>query len=62
VSESTLGRAANMGMGISVFLIDEWYDVDTLEDMMRLKRDLEKPLNGSFDCENTYGMMGGIDI
>ena len=51
-----------MGMGISVFLIDEWYDVDTLEDMMRLKRDLEKPLNGSFDCENTYGMMGGIDI
>ena len=56
---ATLERAASVG--ISVSLIDEWYDVDTWEDVVRLKRDLEKPLDGCFDCENTCGMMGGMD-
>lgn len=57
---ATLERAASVG--ISVSLIDEWYDVDTWEDVVRLKRDLREPLDGSFDCENTCGMMGGMDI
>ena len=60
VMGATLERAASMG--ISVSLIDEWYDVDTWEDVMRLKIDLEKPLDGCFDCENTYGMMDGMDF
>lgn len=50
-----------MGRGLSVSLIDEWYDMDT-EDLVRLKRDMEKPLDGSFDYENTCGMMGGMNI
>ena len=59
VTGATLERAASMGLSVS--LIGEWYDVDTWEDMMRLKRDMEKPLDGSFYCENTYGMMAGMD-
>ena len=60
VTESTLERAASMGMSVSI--IDEWYDVDTWEDLVRLKKDLEKGFDGSFDCENTCGMMSGMDI
>ena len=56
----TLERAASVGIFLS--LIDEWYDVDTWEDVVRLKRDLGEPLDGSFDCKNTYGMMAGMDI
>jgi rSAM/selenodomain-associated transferase 1 len=60
VTESTIEKAA--GLGISVSLIDEWYDVDTVEDLLRLKRDLEKPLDGSFFCRNTYRMVSKMDI
>ena len=60
VTGATLERAASVGL--SVYLIDEWYDVDTWEDMMRLKRDLEKGFDGSYDCENTCGMMGGMNV
>ena len=60
VTGVTLERAASLG--ISVSLIDGWDDVDTWEDVVRLKRDLEKPLDGSFDCENTCEMMGGGDV
>ena len=56
VTGATLEKAASVGMSVS--LIDEWYDVDTWEDMMRLKRDLGEPLDESFYCENTCGMMG----
>ena len=57
---AALERAASVGMSVS--LIDEWYDVDTWEDVVRLKTDLEKSLDGCFDCENTCGMMDGMDI
>lgn len=60
VTELTMEKAVNMG--ISVSLIDEWYDVDTVEDLIRLKRDLEKPLDGSFLCRNTYRMVSKMDI
>ncbi len=59
VTEATLERAASVGLSVS--LIDEWYDVDTWEDVVRLKRDLREPLDGSFYYENTCGMMGGMD-
>ena len=55
VTGATLERAGNVGLSVS--LIDEWYDVDTWEDVVRLKRDLGESLDGSFDCENTCGMM-----
>ena len=57
---ATLERTASIGLSVS--LIDEWYDVDTWEDVMRLKRDMDKPLDENFDCENTCGMMAGMDI
>lgn len=60
VTELTLENAVNMG--ISVSLIDEWYDVDTVEDLLRLKRDLEKPLDGSFFCRNTCRMVLKMDV
>jgi rSAM/selenodomain-associated transferase 1 len=60
VTELTLKKAANMG--ISVSLIDEWYDVDAVEDLLRLKRDLEKPFDGSFLCRNTHRMISKMDI
>ena len=60
VTGVTLERAASVGLSVS--LIDEWYDVDTWEDVVRLKRDLREPLDGSFYCENTYGMMAGMGI
>ena len=55
VTGATLERAGNVGLSVS--LIDEWYDVDTWEDVVRLKRDLGESLDGSFDCANTCGMM-----
>ena len=60
VTELTMENAVHMG--ISVSLINEWYDVDTVEDLLRLKRDLEKPLDGSFFCRNTYRMVSKMDI
>jgi rSAM/selenodomain-associated transferase 1 len=60
VTELTLKKAANLG--ISVSLIDEWYDVDAVEDLLRLKRDLEKPFDGSFLCRNTHRMISKMDI
>lgn len=60
VTGTTLERAESVGL--SVFLIDEWYDVDTWEDVVRLKNDLGEPLDGTFYCENTCGMVDGMDI
>ncbi len=60
VTELTMEKAA--GMGISVSRIDEWYDVDTVEDLLRLKRDMVKPLDGSFLCRNTYRKVSKMDI
>jgi uncharacterized protein len=52
VTELTMEKAANCVKTIS--LLNKWYDVDTWNDLLRLKRDLEKPLHGSFFCKNTY--------
>jgi rSAM/selenodomain-associated transferase 1 len=58
VTKSTMEKAVDMGITLSI--LDEWYDVDTGEDLLRLKRDLENPLDGSFFCENTYNMLSCI--
>ena len=43
---ATLERAASVGLSVS--LIDEWYDVDTWEDVVRLKMDLGSHWMGVF--------------
>jgi rSAM/selenodomain-associated transferase 1 len=58
VTKSTIEKAVNMGITIS--LLNEWYDVDTGEDLLRLKKDLENPQDGSFVCKNTCRMLFGI--
>ncbi|MCL7412540.1 MAG: TIGR04282 family arsenosugar biosynthesis glycosyltransferase [ANME-2 cluster archaeon] len=58
VMSSTMEKAVDRGITIS--LLDEWYDVDTWDDVLRLKHDMENPHNGSFLCENTYTMLSRI--
>lgn len=58
VMVSTMEKAGDMG--ITVSLLNEWYDVDTWDDLVRLKQDLENPQDGSFVCENTYNVLSRI--
>lgn len=60
VTELTMEKAANCGKTIS--LLNEWYDVDTWKDLLRLKRDLERPLHGSYFCKNTYRMISNPQV
>lgn len=62
VVESTIQKALTLGLTIS--LIDRWYDVDTLEDLIRLKKNLEsswKRRKANF-CENTYRFISEMNI
>lgn len=63
VTESTLKKAQDLDMSIS--LLNDWYDVDTMDDLLRLKRDLYLPSDkqqDSFFCENTYRILSNINI
>lgn len=63
VSEITKERAKVQGKNIS--LLRKWYDVDTIEDLIRLKNDLdnypENP-NDMYFCRNTYKIISEIKI
>ena len=52
VAEMTVKKAKSLDL--SVWLLDKWYDVDTIIDLERLKRDLQSPDENCFFCENTY--------
>lgn len=55
VTEVTLVRATELGITIS--MLDTWYDVDTYQDLLHLKRDLDsdfKTDTGAYFCKNTY--------
>ncbi|MDO8726142.1 MAG: TIGR04282 family arsenosugar biosynthesis glycosyltransferase [Candidatus Methanoperedens sp.] len=52
VAELTMKKAK--AFGLSVSLLPEWYDVDTMIDLERLKRDMDSPVNNCYFCENTY--------
>jgi len=41
VAEMTVKKAQSLDL--SVLLLDKWYDVDTMKDLERLKRDLQPP-------------------
>jgi glycosyltransferase A (GT-A) superfamily protein (DUF2064 family) len=63
VSEITKARANENGKKIS--MLDKWYDVDTKEDLLRLKDDLDKlPRNSKsmYFCRNTYNIISDLDI
>ncbi len=54
VAELTIGKVQSSGLKIS--LLDTWYDVDTFEELLRLKRELDSsPENQKdlFFCKNT---------
>ena len=52
VADMTIKKAQSLDLSVS--LLDRWYDVDTLIDLERLKRDLQLPDKNCFFCENTY--------
>jgi rSAM/selenodomain-associated transferase 1 len=55
VTELTIKKAQRSGL--IVCLLEKWYDIDTVEDLKRLKYDLDttsENQNSSFFCENTY--------
>lgn len=52
VADMTIKKAQSLDL--SVFLLDRWYDVDTVFDLERLKTDLHLPDKNCFYCENTY--------
>lgn len=53
VMDLTVEKAKSSGL--VVLLLDRWYDVDTVEDLKRLKHDLDPACmqKGGFSCENT---------
>ncbi len=51
VADMTVKKAKFLDLSVS--LLDRWYDVDTVIDLERLKRDLQLPNKKSFFCENT---------
>lgn len=55
VTELTLQKAQSLGLTVS--LLETWYDIDTIDDLLRLKSDLDSYTSdkkGIFFCENTY--------
>ncbi|UCE75120.1 MAG: TIGR04282 family arsenosugar biosynthesis glycosyltransferase [Methanomassiliicoccales archaeon] len=63
VMKTTIRRAESAGKTIS--FLEKWYDVDTKEDLLRLKNDLDKQPkspNDMYFCKNTYEIMSEFDI
>jgi hypothetical protein len=60
VVELTVRKVVKKGTTVS--LLNKWYDVDTVKDLVRLKRDLEsRPHIGSF-CKNSYLALSKINV
>ena len=63
VTELTIRKAQTSGL--TICLLEKWYDIDTLEDLKHLKYDLETTSNNrksSFFCKNTYRAISRLDI
>ena len=56
VAKLTMKKAKALGLTVS--LLPGWYDVDTMIDLERLKRDMDSPGNNCYFCENTYHLLG----
>jgi uncharacterized protein len=60
VAKLTMKKAKALGLTVS--LLPEWYDVDTMIDLERLKRDLDSQGNNCYFYENTYRSLCLLDI
>ncbi|MDW7728192.1 MAG: glycosyltransferase [Candidatus Methanoperedens sp.] len=62
VTGKTIEKAK--GSGLVVSMLEPWYDVDTIDDLLRLKKDLDNSSrkNQQFFCENTYLALSKIII
>lgn len=61
VTELTVKKAQSFDL--TVHLLDKWYDVDTVEDLQRLKRYLaSENSKGVFICENTYHVISRMEL
>lgn len=61
VTARTIQRAGELGR--TVALLDRWFDVDTIADLVRLKRELESDGNsGQFSCVHTRTALLGLDL
>lgn len=63
VTELTVNKAQSSGLIVS--LLEKWYDIDTPEDLKRLKNEMELPSNNrknSFSCENTCSAISKLNI
>jgi rSAM/selenodomain-associated transferase 1 len=61
VAEITIEKAKSLGK--DVLKLQDWYDVDTVEDLIRLKVDLSsmnKDLQDQYRCKNTVNMIKKI--
>jgi rSAM/selenodomain-associated transferase 1 len=61
VTRTTIMKAQSEGFRLC--LLEEWYDVDTIEDLKRLKKNLEAAHGGSKTdpaCRNTYRILSEI--
>ena len=60
VVKSTIRKAAEIHATVS--LLHRWYDVDTVESLLRLKRDLELKSQNGFFCKNSYRILAKISL
>jgi rSAM/selenodomain-associated transferase 1 len=60
VAELTIMKAQKLGLTVS--LLQEWYDIDTAIDLKRLKKDLDSPSENCFFCENTFRTLSLLEI
>ncbi len=60
VTEFTTRRA--MESHVTLTLLDKWYDIDTVQALSRLKKDLESKPRIGFFCRNSYRTLSKIDI
>ncbi|MBU3967089.1 MAG: TIGR04282 family arsenosugar biosynthesis glycosyltransferase [Euryarchaeota archaeon] len=60
VAKMTVKKAH--ALSLRVLLLERWYDVDTIIDLKRLKRDLGQPAENYFFCENTYRAISSLHI
>jgi rSAM/selenodomain-associated transferase 1 len=63
VTELTVNKAKMEGLKVS--LIEKWYDIDTIDDLLLLKSDLDSyniDQKGIFFCENTYREIKRMNI
>jgi rSAM/selenodomain-associated transferase 1 len=63
VTELTMNKAQSSGLIVSI--LAKWYDIDTLEDLLRLKNEMDLLSNNrktSFLCENTRNAISKMNI